>query len=126
MHPRENPCKEYLAEAIPDFFGETNNPVIISVFEDFVTWKNREDGVLGELLGSIKFINFKIADSRLAGFEAYKTNYSSVGASIENFMIVGKSSNPEPDDQFYFESRGIIAPRTDGFSAKNIRLYNFN
>jgi hypothetical protein len=41
-------------------------------------------------------------------------------------MIVGKSSNPEEDSSFYFESRGIIAPRTDGFSAKNIRFYNYD
>lgn len=41
-------------------------------------------------------------------------------------MIVGKSKNPAPDEDFYHESRGIIAPRTDGFHARNVRLYNFD
>lgn len=65
-----------------------------------MTWKNNEDGVLGELLGTIKFLNFKVADSKWAGFEAYKTNYSSAGATVENFMIIGKSRNPNPDEYY--------------------------
>ena len=67
----------------------------------------------------------KIADSKLAGFEAYKTNYTTQGAKIKNFMIIGKSNNPETETGFYHESRGIIAPRTNWFSAENVRLYNF-
>lgn len=41
-------------------------------------------------------------------------------------MIVGKSSNPESEPDYYLETRGIIAPRTNWFHVNNIRLYNFD
>jgi hypothetical protein len=37
-------------------------------FKNFTTFKNSEDGVLGESLGHIKFRDFKVADSKFAGF----------------------------------------------------------
>jgi hypothetical protein len=39
-----------------------------AIFENFITWKNNGDGVLGEILGDITFRNFKIADSKYSGF----------------------------------------------------------
>lgn len=76
MAARQNACKDYVPEKLPNLHSEVDNPPLESVFENFVTWKNREDGVLGELLGSVTFRNMKVADSKHAGFEAYKTNYT--------------------------------------------------
>lgn len=126
MAARTNACSGYVPEELPNLYTEVGNAPLTSTFENFVTWKNREDGVLGEKLGSIIFRNMKIADSKHAGFEAYKTNYTTEGVSVENFMIVGKSNNPETSENFYLESRGIIAPRTNGLSVTNVRFYNFD
>ena len=41
-------------------------------------------------------------------------------------MIVGKSNNPETEENYYQNTRGIITPRTNWFSAKNVRLYNYD
>jgi len=44
---------------------------------------------------------------------------------LDDWLIVGVSQgNPNPDD-YYDETRGIIAPRTNGLHVKNIRFYNF-
>lgn len=64
-----------------------------------------------------------IADSHLAGFQAHKANYSSEGATLDNALIVGKSiGNPITKTA---GSRALIVPRTNGFLASNIKLYNF-
>ena len=116
MYPKEKPC-----ERLSD-----TNPSIVSTFTDFVTWKNREDGVLGELLGAIEFKNMKVADSKVSGFEAYKTNFAPEGVLVENFMIIGKSNNPETEENYYMNTRAIVAPRTNQFRVNNVRMYNFD
>jgi len=40
-------------------------------------------------------------------------------------LIIGKSVGNPAAAEFYDGSRGIIVPRTNGFLAKNIKLYNF-
>jgi hypothetical protein len=61
------------------------------VFENFVTFANHESGVLGEILGNIKFKNFKAADNKRAGFDSYLTNVTKEGGYVEDWLIVGKS-----------------------------------
>jgi hypothetical protein len=89
MAPRRYPCVPARNELAADVFGD--NPSIWSVFENFVTFKNHEVGVLGEHLGSIRFSNIMVADSKLAGFQSHLTNRSRDGAIIDNYLIVGKS-----------------------------------
>jgi len=67
MAPRKYPCLPARDDTLEDnqFLG---NPAIWSTFENFITFSNNEDGVLGEVLGNIRFRNMMIADSKLAGF----------------------------------------------------------
>lgn len=48
------------------------------------------------------------------------------GAIIDNFLIVGKSSGNAYSDDYYKNAYGIIAPRTNGFLARNVQFYNFD
>lgn len=71
MSARKYPClptrnDDYNIEKFSDPFEE--NPAILIEFKNFTTFKNNEDGVLGEVLGYVKFTDFKVADSKLAGF----------------------------------------------------------
>jgi hypothetical protein len=61
-----------------------------------------------------------VADSKFAGFQSHKTNLTKDGARIQNYLIVGKSRGNANPDNYYIDSRAIIAPRTDGFMASNV------
>ena len=56
MAPRTFPCQPSRDDTLADPFS--TNPSFETVFENFITWKNNEDGILGELLGDITFRNF--------------------------------------------------------------------
>ena len=44
---------------------------------------------------------------------------------LDTALIVGHSNgNANPFD-YYNNTRAIIAPRTSGFTAKNIKIYNY-
>jgi hypothetical protein len=66
LFPRKFPCDPERNPLKPDPF--VDNPSNEAIFENFTTWKNNEAGVLGERLGMVTFRNFKIADSKLAGY----------------------------------------------------------
>jgi hypothetical protein len=44
---------------------------------------------------------------------------------LDNALIIGKSNGNANSDDYYDGSRALVVPRTNGFLAKNIRLYNF-
>ena len=66
MAPRKFPCKPSRNNELEDPFSE--NPSYPAVFENFITFSNNECGILGEYLGTIKFRNISVADSKKAGF----------------------------------------------------------
>ncbi|CAK63336.1 unnamed protein product (macronuclear) [Paramecium tetraurelia] len=124
MAPRKFPCNDP-ANWVNDQ-PYIDNPSLQAVFEKFYTWKNNECGILGEELGNIYFKDIMIADSKFAGFQAHKGNFSTEGAVLDNAVIIGKSNhNANPDDTYYDGSRAMVVPRTNGFLAKNIRIYNY-
>jgi hypothetical protein len=41
-------------------------------------------------------------------------------------LIVGKSRGNSNGNEYYANARAIITPRTDGFIAKNVQIYNFD
>lgn len=66
-----------------------------------------------------------IADSGFSGFQSHKTNFSEEGEVLDNALIVGRSNgNANPFD-YYNGTRAIVVPRTNGFLAKNIKIYNY-
>jgi hypothetical protein len=66
MAPRKYPCQPSRNDNLEDPFSE--NPAYWATFENFITFKNNECGVLGEELGNVRFKNIMVADSKLAGF----------------------------------------------------------
>lgn len=66
-----------------------------------------------------------IADSKFAGFQAHKGNFSAEGAVLDNALIIGQSLGNPSSNEYYDGSRALVVPRTNGFLAKNIRIHNF-
>ena len=88
MVPRKFPCRP-----ISD-----TNPSITANFNGLTSWKNNRNGAIAELVGDIRFNNFKIADNLLAGIEFSLTNEPGVGddkPGIYNALIIGKTQNTE-------------------------------
>jgi hypothetical protein len=124
MAPRKYPCQPVMDGSLET--GQFDaNPAIWSTFENFITFQNAEDGVLAEEIGNLRFKNMLVADSKVAGFQSHKTNLTRDGAIVENFVIVGKSRGNANPDSFYQGARAIIAPRTDGFYVRDVKIYNF-
>lgn len=90
-------------------------------------WKNAQSGLLGEQLGYVTFDNFLIIDSGKSGMEFYKANLTLQNVTAQNSIIVGYSQGNAPSniDSELYRTRGLIAPRTDGFKATNIAFINF-
>jgi hypothetical protein len=80
------PCKPARTNTLDPF---ASNPSVESVLDHFTTFANRESGVLGELLGNVKFSNFKVADNKNAGFDCYLANVTKEGPVLDNWLIVG-------------------------------------
>lgn len=113
------PCQPYRNDALEDPFSE--NPAILNTFYNFTTFRNNEDGVLAEEMGWTIFDTFLVADSKRAGFEFYKTNYSKIGPMVSNALIVGQSQgNAATQPGYYNESFGIITPRNDGLNVTGV------
>ena len=62
MEPRLSPC---------DPISETN-PSIPALFERLTSYKNGRNGAIADVVGDVRFIDFKVADNRLAGIEMTK------------------------------------------------------
>lgn len=76
-------------------------------------WKNGEAGLLAEETGSMIFENFTIAESKLAGMEFYKTNFTKEHVVARNIAIIGKSyGNPPVFDSELVGAKGAILSRT--------------
>ena len=102
-----------------------SNPYITTKLERFTAWKCKRDGAIGEELGDVWFVDFKVADNILAGLEVTYSHYSTWYSTtrISGAVVVGNSLNSE---DLNARTKGIIAPQTDGFLIENVRFYNFN
>ena len=45
------------------------NPLITSNFVNFTSYKNQMNGAIAELVGDVRWLNFKVADNLIAGLE---------------------------------------------------------
>lgn len=62
---RQYPCLPLVDESLVDPWS--GNPAIESIFNNYLLWKNAENGVLGEVLGYVTLSNFLIIDSGYSG-----------------------------------------------------------
>jgi hypothetical protein len=129
MVPREFPCRPI----VRDFTNETDpyhaNRPITANFNNFTAWKCGRNGAIAERVGVVKFNNFKVADHILAGIEFEIAHEFYLGdtetAGIYDALVIGKSNNTESKLEA-MSPHGVITPRSDGFSMRNIRFHNFN
>lgn len=122
--PRTYPCEPHSLFETDDFYEP--NPPIPAVFENFVAWKNNENGVMAEHLGSVELRNFLIADSRLSGIQISQANFTREDeVRINGALIVGLSINSLEDQAAFNESVGLTTPRTDNLLVKGVTFINF-
>ena len=123
--PRQFPCQANSDFNTDDFYSP--NPPIPAVFVNFTSWKNFENGVMAEHLGSVEFRNFMIADSRVSGIQISQANFTREDqVKVNGALIVGISGNNEGDLTIYNSSVGFTTPRTDNLLVNNILFYNFS
>ena len=129
MVPREFPCRPI----VRDFTNETDpyhaNRPITANFNNFTAWKCGRNGAIAEKVGVVKFNNFKTADHILAGIEFEIAHEFYLGdtetAGIYDALVIGRSNNTELKLDSV-SPHGVITPRSDGFSMRDIRFHNFN
>jgi len=129
MVPREFPCRPI----VRDFKNETDpyhaNRPITANFNNFTSWKTGRNGAIAEKVGVVKFNNFKVADHILAGIEFEIAHEFYLGdietAGIFDSLVIGRSNNTERA-VLRKSPHGIITPRSDGFSMRDIRFHNFD
>ena len=122
--PRKYPCSPYRDDRLNNPWSK--NPPIPVFYENFITWKNFENGVQGEFLGWTVFRNMKIADSKQGGIEIQRTNYSGYGTTkIENVLIVGFSKGNPGNESSIKDAAGIMTSHNENLMMDNIRFHNF-
>jgi len=124
LYSREKPCEPIRNDGLEDPWSD--NPSVQSRFFNYVLWKNGEAGLLAEETGNMIFENFTIAESKLAGMEFYKTNFTKEHVVARNIAIIGKSyGNPPVSDSELVGAKGAILSRTGEMDFDNIRFYEF-
>lgn len=130
MVPRKFPCKgfsydpDYLAKNETDPYWQ--NPAITAHFYRLTSWKNGRNGAIAEKVGDVRFHDFKVADSKLAGIEFSLTDaYGDNTTRIDNALIIGRTNNTDLALQ-RSSPFGIINPRTENFRVDNIKFFNFD
>ena len=107
-----------------NWWNVTNVPVP-ALLERFTAWKCQFDGAIGEDLGDIRFIDFKLADNIEAGIELTYTDWTQWyhTTRIQNAMIIGNSGNSEGVCN---GTIGLLGPQTDGLFVDGANFFNFN
>lgn len=94
------------------------------IFEDFTGYKNKRNGAIALDVGDVRFNNFKTADNVLAGIEMEKTdNVYDERPGVYNSVVVGASVG---NGDRSLNPHGIIGPRTEWFTIRNVSFYNFD
>ena len=63
----------------------------------FTAYKNGRNGVIAETVGDVRFIDFKVADNKIAGMEITKPTVEDERAQINGGLVLGCSGNAEPE-----------------------------
>lgn len=129
MIPRKFPCQPIMFDLAAEQRGEdpfAKNPLQTMRFRQLTSYKNKRNGAIALNVGDVRFEEFKTADNILAGVEFELTkNVKDDRVQVNNSLIVGRSSNTEEwlDNS---SPRGVISPRTEYFTIRNIRFWNFD
>jgi phosphatidate phosphatase PAH1 len=75
-------------------------------------------------MGNCIFKNFYVVDSYTAAIELYHANFTKEQVIADTWAIVGRSHN-NPNEYPILNTIAFKAPRTNGFLARNIQIYNF-
>lgn len=122
--PRNMPCNPSLNLRANDWL--LDNPGIKTVFNNFIAFSNRENGVVAEYVGNLVFDNFLIADSVLAGIQISDTKNTYIdGMILSNSVLVGLSLNKINNQENSKNIAGLITPRSDNLLVFNVSFYNF-
>lgn len=109
------PCRALNYDATRPADPHWKNPLITAVFTDFTTYKNGRNGAIAERVGDVRWVNFKVADSLVAGLEFSVTGDTMDGtAQINGALVIGYSANAEEITTSSF-SHGIITSRKENF-----------
>jgi hypothetical protein len=121
--PLTDPCGALKDDSLADPWSA--NPSVTATYENFTAYKCGRDGAIGEKMGDVRWVNFKVADNKLAGLEMTYTTYSKPWetALISDALIIGNSAN---SDGTTAGSIGLITPQTDGLQVEKVYFYNFD
>lgn len=121
--PRTYPCLSMLTDPT-----DSANPHILANYKNHLSYKNRKNGVIAEEVGYVQFTDAIVADNAVAGLEVSLTDKIDDGyAMIAGATIIGRSDNAEED--FVSSSSpqyGVITPRSENFSIKDTKFFDFN
>lgn len=132
LQSREKPCwknRDDFKDGKPMEPTDSNKP-ILSVFENFLAFNNRDNGVQAEKMGYTLFKNMQLLENRLGGIIVHKTNYTSKAFPVilQDLLIVGHSTdNDHGKDEVHPDERqaGVILPVTEEIKVKNVQFVNF-
>lgn len=130
--PRTNPCQASPYDGDFEEKGETDpywkNPKVPAVFENMVAWKCGRNGAITERTGAVTFLNFKIADSAIAGIEfSFIEDVADGYARVKGGMVIGNTGhNDEGGIISGATVWGLIGPRTENFTVDGVTFHSFN
>ena len=116
------------------------NPVVTAHYHGFKGWKNGRNGVIGGSLGAVVFSDLVLSDNLVAGFEVERDINAEDGETcvdgsapenrvygLDGACIIGRDpANPGDDQISSVAPHGIITPRTEGYSIRNVFFANFD
>jgi hypothetical protein len=124
--PRESACDDVSA----------GNLVVTAHYHGFKGWKNGRNGVIGGSLGAVVFSDLVLSDNLVAGFEVERDINAEDGETcadgsgigyLDGACIIGRNpANPGDDEISSVAPHGIITPRTERYSIKNVFFANFD
>jgi len=89
------------------------------------SWKNGRNGAIAKTVSDIRFIDFKVADNKLAGMEISETAiYRTKIPQIQGGLCVGRSKNADPEADL-ISPRGVITSRTENFHITGTKFYSY-
>lgn len=132
LQSREKPCSTGRVDfrnGVPGESTDVNKP-ILSVFENFLAFNCRDNGVQAEKMGHTLFKNMQLLENRLGGIIVHTTNFTSKAFPVilEDILVVGHSTdNDHGKDEVHPDEKqsGVILPTTEEIRVKNIQFVNF-
>ena len=101
-------------------------------FNDFTAYKNGRSGVIGSVIGDLRFNNFKLLDHQRTGAEVTKCICPFGTCGMYNSLVVGHSDNqmlPLPStniDTTLRTTLGFIAPSSENYTVQDTTFVNFD